>query len=105
MLAALSPVLLPETEVVPVTERVGVELPVKVIPFTDVGVMAPATIVKAGVAPPVDEPENPFALAMETAVTVPVPAAAYEKVPEPLLKRNPLVFAKAPIEVKFVASG
>ena len=53
------------------------ELPVeKIFPLTEVGVIAPATIVKAGVAPPLDEPENPLAVAMETAVTVPVVGVA-----------------------------
>lgn len=61
-----------------VFKLVSVSVPVvveMVSPFTEVGVMAPATIVRAGVAPPEDEPENPFAVAIETAVTVPVPFA------------------------------
>ena len=66
--------LVPLTLVVPVTESVGVELPEKVIPLTVVGVIFPATIVKAGVVPPDDEPENPLAVAIETAVTVPLVA-------------------------------
>ena len=54
--------------------RVNLPVPVVIVfPFTDVGVIAPATIVSAGVAPPDDEPENPFAVAIDTAVTVPLP--------------------------------
>ena len=38
--------LAPETVVVPVTAKVGVAEPERVTPFTEVGVIAPATIVK-----------------------------------------------------------
>ena len=50
-----------------------------VTPLTDEGVIAPATIVRTGVAPPLDEPEKPLAFAIETAVTVPV---VVESVPD-----------------------
>lgn len=49
-----------------------------VMPFTDDGTIAPAIIVRAGVVPPLDDPENPLAVAMEIAVTVPV---VVERVP------------------------
>lgn len=42
-------------------------------PFTVVGVIAPKVMVKAGVAPPEEEPDTPFAVAIDTAVTVPAP--------------------------------
>jgi hypothetical protein len=81
-------VLAPDTVVVPVTARVGVLDPENVIPLTVVGVIAPATIVRAGVAPPEDDPENPFAVAIETAVTVPVAAAVHEVTPAPSVVRT-----------------
>jgi hypothetical protein len=69
-----SPVLAPEIELVPVTARVGVELPDKVIEFTVVGVIAPAIIVIAGVVVAfATVPEKPFAVATDTEVTVPLP--------------------------------
>jgi hypothetical protein len=67
-----------------VLEFVSVNVPVlveNVIPLTEVGVMAPAIMVSAGVAPPLEEPEKPFAVAIETAVTV--PPAGTDHVPSP----------------------
>ena len=43
---------------------------------TELGVIAPSAIVSAGVGPPDDVPETPFAVATETAVTVPAPFVA-----------------------------
>ncbi|MBM6707103.1 hypothetical protein H6A68_08675, partial [Bifidobacterium pullorum subsp. saeculare] len=78
-----SPVFTPDTEVVPVTARVGVDDPENVIPLTVVGVIAPRAIVKAGVAPPLDDPETPLADATDTAVTVPVAALVQLVTPAP----------------------
>ena len=64
-----SPVLVPDIVEVPVTARVGVEDPESVIPLTVVGVMAPSAMVRAGVAPPEEDPEMPLAETTETAVT------------------------------------
>src|ERR1019366_2824566 len=73
LLAALSPVLVPDTAVVPVTASVGVEEPESVTPFTDVGVMAAKPIVNAGVGDAIDQVAvTPlFAAAVDTDVTVP----------------------------------
>jgi len=49
-------------------------------------------IVRAGVAPPDEEPANPFALATDTAVTEPVAAGVHVRVPEPSFVRTPLPF-------------
>ena len=57
VLAALSPVLEPETVVVPVIAKVGVEEPERTTLLTEVGVMAPS--VKAR-APAVLVAETPF---------------------------------------------
>ena len=62
MLAALSPVLLPEILEVPVTANVGVEVPERVMLLTVVGVIAPKERVRLGVVPPLEEPVIPFAL-------------------------------------------
>jgi hypothetical protein len=83
-----SPVLVPETVVVPVTASVGVELPENVIPFTVVGVIAAREMVRAGVAPPEDVPETPLAVATETAVTVPVAADDQLVTPAPSVVRT-----------------
>ena len=72
-----SPVLLPLTAVVPVTERVGVAEPEIVTLFTVDGVIAPKAKVIAGVV--VAEAivaDIPFAVTTETEVTVPVPPTA-----------------------------
>lgn len=70
-----SPVLAPEIELVPVTARVGVELPDMVTLLTVVGVMAPSVRVIAGVVVALATlPETPLAVATETVVTVPDPA-------------------------------
>ena len=67
-----SPVFVPLTDVVPVTASVGVALPLNVIPLTDVGVMAPSVIVRAGVVVALATvAETPLALTTETVVTVP----------------------------------
>ena len=69
----LSPVFEPETVVVPVTARVGVELPERVTPFTVLGVIAPRERVIAGVVVAVATvPDIPLAEVTETEVTVPV---------------------------------
>lgn len=68
--------LVPCTVVVPVTDKVGVELPERVTPFTVVGVIAPKVRVMAGVVVAVATlPDIPFAVTIETVVTVPVEAA------------------------------
>ena len=61
-----------------VLELVMVRVPVvveMVRPLTVVGVIAPATIVRAGVEPPELDPEKPLAVAIETAETPPPPPA------------------------------
>ena len=68
--------LLPETEVVPVTANVGVVEPEITTELTEVGVMAPRARVKFGVAPPEEEPEIPLAVVTPIPVTVPFPVAA-----------------------------
>jgi hypothetical protein len=70
----LSPVLAPDTVVVPVTARVGVEVPEITTEFTLEGVIAPRVREIAGVVVEVaTEPETPFAVVTDTSVTVPVP--------------------------------
>jgi hypothetical protein len=81
-------VFVPDTDVVPVTASVGVEDPENVIPFTVVGVIAPRDIVRAGVAPPEEEPDTPFAETTETAVTVPVAALVQDVFPAPSVVRT-----------------
>ena len=49
--------------------------------------------VKAGVAPPLDEPENPFAEDIDTDVTVPEPLLL--NVVQSVLERNPLTLPDA----------
>ena len=67
-----SPVLLPLTEVVPVTASVGVELPDMITELTDVGVIAPRVRLIAGVVVgSVTVPLTPLAVVTETEVTVP----------------------------------
>ena len=69
-----SPVLTPEMVEVPVTARVGVLEPERVMPLTEVGVIAPKVRVIAGVIVEVaTEPETPLAVVTDTDVTVPVP--------------------------------
>jgi hypothetical protein len=76
-LAELSPVLEPETEVVPVTAKVGVVEPEMTTELTEDGTMAPSVKVMAGVVVSVATlPEIPLAVATETVVTVPVPFSA-----------------------------
>ena len=70
---------------VPVTASVGVADPERTTLFTEVGTMAPAIIVNAGVAPPLEVPLNPLAVATDTAVRVPPPAGV-ANVPSPLKK-------------------
>jgi hypothetical protein len=71
--AALSPVLEPEMEDVPVTASVGVVDPEITTLFTEVGVIAPKVRVIAGVVPAVATvPDTPLAVVTETEVTVPV---------------------------------
>jgi len=60
--------------VVTAPENVPVVPEIAPVAATEDGVIAPATMVNAGVAPPEDEPEKPLAVAIETPVTVPVPA-------------------------------
>ena len=75
-LVALSPVLVPETAVVPVIASVGVEEPESATPLTEVGVIAPNDKVIAGVDVAVaTDPDTPFAVAIDTVVTVPLPFA------------------------------
>lgn len=62
----------PAIDAVPVTVSAPLPPFVKVTPLTDVGVIAPSVIVRAGVAPPDDVPETPLAVTTETVVTVPV---------------------------------
>ena len=52
--------LVPEIEEVPVTARVGVDVPERVMLLTVVGVMFPKERVRLGVVPPLEEPEIPF---------------------------------------------
>ena len=66
----------PETEVVPVTARVGVVDPEMTTPLTEVGVIAPRVRVIAGVAVAVTEPDTPLAVTTDTEVTVPLPLRA-----------------------------
>lgn len=69
-----SPVLEPDTVVVPVTARVGVELPDKVTPLMVVGVIAPRVNVMVGVVVAVATlPDIPLAVVTDTDVTVPEP--------------------------------
>jgi hypothetical protein len=79
------PVCVPEIDEGPVTASVGLADPERTTLLTEVGVMAPAAIVNAGVAPPLDVPLNPLAVAIDTAVTVPPPAGV-ANVPSPLKK-------------------
>ena len=67
-----SPVLAPDTVVVPVTASVGVAEPERVTPFTVLGVIAPRDKVMAGVVVEVATvPDIPFAVVTDTDVTVP----------------------------------
>lgn len=57
-----------------VTARVGVDAPEITTPFTLVGVIAPRVSVIAGVVVDVaTDPDIPFAVTIETDVTVPLP--------------------------------
>src|ERR1019366_8457382 len=85
-----SPVLVPETAVVPVTARVGVEEPESVTPFTEVGVMAPKPIVKAGVGEAIDQVAVTPLLASAVDTEVTVPAFVFVAVKVPALNNNPL---------------
>jgi hypothetical protein len=77
-----SPVFVPLTEVVPVTDKVGVAEPLNTTPFMLVGVIAPSVKVMAGVVVAVaTEPETPFAVVTETEDTVPVVGVAHEGSP------------------------
>jgi hypothetical protein len=68
--------LLPETLVVPLTARVGVEEPDSTTLLTDVGVIAPRVRLMAGVVVEVATvPDTPFAVVTDTLVTVPPPDA------------------------------
>ena len=58
----------------------------KEVADTDVGVNAPATIVSAGVVPPEDEPLNPLAVAIDTAVKYPVKSEVKASVPSASLR-------------------
>jgi len=81
--AELSPVFVPETlasigtvnvfEVVPPATVNPTACDARVSPFTVDGVIAPSESVNAGVAPPLELPLIPFAVATDTAVTVPEP--------------------------------
>jgi hypothetical protein len=71
-----SPVLEPEIEEVPVTASVGVDEPEMTTEFTEMGDIAPAVMVMAGVVVALATvPEKPFAVATDTVVTVPLPNA------------------------------
>ena len=73
----MSPVLEPETEVVPVTAKVGVAEPERTTELTEEGVMAPKVKVMAGVVVSVATlPDIPFAVTTDAVVTVPVPFRA-----------------------------
>lgn len=76
------------TILLPVTVRVPVVADI-VRPFTLVGVIAPATIVIAGVVVAFATlPEKPFAVATDTVVTVPDPDTAAQLEVVPLVVRN-----------------
>jgi hypothetical protein len=83
--AELSPVLLPETVVVPVMASVGVAEPERVTPLTEVGVIAPKPTVNLGVVVVfVQVAVTPLlAAVVSTEVTVPVEAAVQEVTPAP----------------------
>ena len=79
-----SPVLAPETEVVPDTASVGVAEPETTTELTEVGAIAPSVSVIAGVVVLVaTEPETPFAVVTETEVTVPEPEPVDAMVTDP----------------------
>lgn len=81
-----------------------------VILLTEVGVIAPATMVSAGVAPPLELPENPFAVAIDTAVTVPalvevrVPPESARPVPTATSLNVPELSNPAKVLAVFVAT-
>jgi hypothetical protein len=87
--------LVPETAVVPVTAKVGVEDPEREIPLTLEGVMAPKEkVIFAAVVGFATEAETPFAVVTATEVTVPVPPTAIS--PDPKSEVPPTVFILVP---------
>jgi hypothetical protein len=79
-------VFAPDTEVVPVTASVGVDVPETTTEFTEVGTIAPSVRLIAGVVVEVATvPDTPFAVVTDTLVTVPVPGATTKEVFVPSL--------------------
>ena len=84
-----SPVLAPDTEVVPVTASVGVDAPETTTELTEVGTIAPSVRLIAGVVVEVATvPDTPLAVVTDTLVTVPLPPAATKEVLVPSLWRT-----------------
>jgi hypothetical protein len=84
-------VLVPLTDVVPVTASEGVALPDMITELTDVGVIAPSVRLMAGVVVGfVTVPLTPFAVVTETVVTVP-PLPVAESVPPENATPDPIV--------------
>jgi len=96
------PVFVPLIALVPVTARVGVEEPERVIELTVVGVIAPRARVIAGVVVLVATvPETPFAAVTDTLVTVPLPPPTADKTPLLSVILVPAVtIAGTPLEFK-----
>ena len=95
------PVLVPETDVVPLTASVGVDVPEMATPLTLVGVMAPSVSVMAGVVlASATDPLTPLALTTETLVTVPPPPVVADNTPPVDIERpDPMVMGSQSPEV------